>query len=145
MDYKKIDAETMAISRNTKNIEAPTENIYESVAAMSIRAEQISNDLKAEFEEKISEFQSVTDSLEEIYENREQIEVARYYESLPKPSLMATWKSLTMLYIFATPLRKTPRITSNELTRETYFTGYFCRHCSLQNTIFGSLAQKSRS
>jgi len=106
MDYKKIDAETMAISRNTKNIEAPTENIYESVAAMSIRAEQISNDLKAEFEEKISEFQSVTDSLEEIYENREQIEVARYYESLPKPSLMATWEILNDALYLRNPIKE---------------------------------------
>jgi DNA-directed RNA polymerase subunit K/omega len=106
MDYKRIDTETMAISRNTKAIEDPTGNIYESVAALAIRAEQIATELKAEFEEKIAEFQTVTDSLEEIYENREQIEVARYYENLPKPTLMATWEMLHSKVYLRNPIKE---------------------------------------
>jgi hypothetical protein len=106
MDYKKIDADSMAISRNTEKIERPTGNIYESVASMSIRSEQIAGELKNEFEEKVSEFQSVTDSLEEIYENREQIEVARYYESLPKPTLMATWELLNDELYIRNPIKE---------------------------------------
>lgn len=106
MDNKRTDASNMAISRNTKKIEEPTGNIYESVAVLSIRAEQIATDLKSEFEEKVSEFQSVTDSLEEIYENREQIEVARYYENLPKPTLMATWELLNDKIYIRNPIKE---------------------------------------
>lgn len=106
MDYRRIDTENMAVSRNTKKIEDPSGNIYESVAALGIRAEQISAELKAEFEEKVAEFQTVTDSLEEIYENREQIEVARFYESLPKPSLMATWELLNGKVYLRNPIKE---------------------------------------
>ncbi len=106
MDLRKLDSETMAISRDTQKIEKLAGNIYESVAALGIRAEQIATELKGEFEEKIKEFQTVTDSLEEIYENREQIEVARYYESLPKPTLLATWELLNDRVYLRNPIKE---------------------------------------
>ncbi len=106
MDYKKIDADTMAVSRDTRKLEKGTNNIYETTAILSIRAEQIASALKEEFEEKVSEFQNVNDSLEEIYENREQIEVARYYERLPKPTLLATWEYLNDKIYFRNPVKE---------------------------------------
>jgi len=106
MDYKKIVTETMAISRNTKELEKDTNNIYESTAVLSIRAEQIAAELKEEFEEKVAEFQNVNDSLEEIYENREQIEVARFYERLPKPTLLSTWELLNDEIYMRNPIKE---------------------------------------
>ncbi len=67
-----------------------TGNIYESVAIISKRANQISVQLKEDLNKKLAEFASYNDSLEEVFENREQIEISRYYEKLPKPSLLAT-------------------------------------------------------
>jgi len=106
MYYKKIVTDTNAITRNTRLLETETENIYESAAIISKRSEQIAEDLKAEFEDKISEFQSVNDSLEEVYENREQIEVARYYERLPKPTLLATWEFLNNKIYHRNPIKE---------------------------------------
>jgi DNA-directed RNA polymerase subunit K/omega len=68
----------------------PTENIYESVAIIAKRANQISQEIKEELNSKIEEFATPSDNLEEVFENREQIELAKYYENLPKPSLIAT-------------------------------------------------------
>ncbi len=89
MDYKKLNAETEAVTRNMKNFDEETGNIYESLAILAKRANQISQDLKEELHEKIEEFASASDNLEEIFENREQIEIARFYERLPKPTLLA--------------------------------------------------------
>jgi DNA-directed RNA polymerase subunit K/omega len=68
----------------------PTENIYESVAIIAKRANQISQEIKEELNSKIEEFATPSDNLEEVFENREQIELAKYYENLPKPTLIAT-------------------------------------------------------
>ena len=67
-----------------------TNNIYESVAIIAKRANQISMQIKEDLSKKLAEFASYSDSLEEVFENREQIEISRYYEKLPKPSLLAT-------------------------------------------------------
>ena len=67
-----------------------TGNIYESVAIIAKRANQISLEIKQDLSKKLQEFASYNDSLEEVFENREQIEISRYYEKLPKPSLLAT-------------------------------------------------------
>ncbi|MBR6456782.1 MAG: DNA-directed RNA polymerase subunit omega, partial [Prevotella sp.] len=67
-----------------------TENIYESVAIISKRANQISAEIKQDLSKKLAEFASYNDSLEEVFENREQTEISRYYEKLPKPTLLAT-------------------------------------------------------
>ncbi len=89
MDYKKIKTETTAITRHKEKFYEQTGNIYETVVVLSKRANQIGQELKQELDSKISEFASSNDNLEEVFENREQIEIAKYYERLPKPTLLA--------------------------------------------------------
>ena len=77
------------ITRDLSKLAAPTGNIYESVIIIAKRANQISAEVKQELSQKLDEFSNYADTLEETFENREQIEISRYYEKLPKPSLMA--------------------------------------------------------
>jgi DNA-directed RNA polymerase subunit K/omega len=77
-------------TRNFEQLSNPTENVYESVAIISRRARQISSNLKEELNGKLAEFASTVDNLEEIFENREQIEISKFYERMPKPTLLAT-------------------------------------------------------
>jgi DNA-directed RNA polymerase subunit K/omega len=90
MDIKKLKIETTTITRNMSELNDPTENIYESVAIIAKRANQIGQEIKEELNSKIEEFATPSDNLEEVFENREQIELAKYYENLPKPTLIAT-------------------------------------------------------
>lgn len=90
MDYKKTNAPTNTVTQNVMELCEDTDNIYESVAIIAKRANQISADLKSELSKKLQEFASTNDNLDEVFENREQIEISRYYEKLPKPSLIAT-------------------------------------------------------
>lgn len=90
MDYKKTNAPTTTVTQDILDLCEDTGNIYESVAIIAKRANQISVDLKTELSKKLQEFASTSDNLDEIFENREQIEISRYYEKLPKPSLIAT-------------------------------------------------------
>lgn len=89
MDYKNVEAELTTKTYNRDEIEAPTNNLYEAIAIMGKRAEQINGEMKTELIEKLDEFASHSDSLEEVFENREQIEVSRFYERLPKPTAIA--------------------------------------------------------
>ncbi|MES2592638.1 MAG: DNA-directed RNA polymerase subunit omega [Bacteroidota bacterium] len=89
MDYKKTTADLTTTTRDLRNFDGTTGNIYESIAIISKRANQISSEIKEELTNKLAEFASNTDNLEEIFENREQIEISRFYERLPKPSLIA--------------------------------------------------------
>ena len=89
MNFKKTNAEISTITRDTHKLAETTGNIYETVAVLSKRANQISDALKEELISKINEFASQTDNLEEVFENREQIEISKFYESLPKPSAIA--------------------------------------------------------
>ena len=89
MNFKNSTAERSTITRDTVHIENVTGNIYESIVAMSRRSNQISTELKEELTQKLQEFASSTDNLEEIFENREQIEISKFYEKLPKPVSMA--------------------------------------------------------
>ncbi len=89
MNFKNSTAERSTITRDTVHIEKVTGNIYESIVAMSRRSNQISTELKEELTQKLQEFASSTDNLEEIFENREQIEISKFYEKLPKPVSMA--------------------------------------------------------
>ncbi|MFT5582000.1 MAG: putative nuclease with TOPRIM domain [Lentimonas sp.] len=89
MNFKNSIAEKTTITRNTVDFEATTGNIYETIVAMSKRSNQISSELKEELTQKLQEFASSTDNLEEIFENREQIEISKFYEKLPKPVAMA--------------------------------------------------------
>jgi DNA-directed RNA polymerase subunit K/omega len=90
MDYKKSKAPVNTVTRNIMDLAQETGNIYESVAIIAKRANQISAQIKEDLSKKLAEFASYNDSLEEVLENREQIEISRYYEKLPKPSLLAT-------------------------------------------------------
>ncbi len=90
MDYKKSKAPVNTVTRNIMDLCDETGNIYESVTIISKRAKQISVEIKQELNKKLAEFASYNDSLEEVFENREQIEISRYYEKLPKPILLAT-------------------------------------------------------
>lgn len=89
MDFKKIKTETTAVTRQKDQFYRGTGNIYETVAILSKRANQISSDMKEELNKKIAEYMSSNDNLEEVFENREQIEIAKFYERLPKPTLIA--------------------------------------------------------
>jgi DNA-directed RNA polymerase subunit K/omega len=94
MDFKKTNAELTTVTRDIRKFDSPTGNIYEAVAIMSKRANQISSELKEELSSKLQEFSSHSDNLEEIFENREQIEISKFYEKLPKPSLIAVQEFL---------------------------------------------------
>ncbi len=89
MNFKDIDAPTSTETFNKGVIEEKTGNIYQSIVIMGKRAEQINQEMKSELIQKLDEFASHTDSLEEIFENREQIEVSKFYERLPKPTSIA--------------------------------------------------------
>lgn len=89
MDYKKTNAPLNTVTRDLIEMSEQTGNIYETVCVISKRANEIASEMKKELEKKLDEFRNVNDSLEEISENREQIEISRYYEKLPKPTLIA--------------------------------------------------------
>lgn len=84
---KKVPVNT--ISRDLCNLAAPTENIYETVVILSKRANQIAIAEKKELTKKLEDFKNDRDTMEEVFENREQIEISKYYERQPKPSLVA--------------------------------------------------------
>ena len=89
MDYKETKAPLSTITYDKNEIEAPTEDIYEAISIIAKRANQINSDIKNELVEKLEEFATYNDSLEEVFENKEQIEVSKFYERLPKPTAMA--------------------------------------------------------
>ena len=89
MEYKKSKAPLNTTTHNDVDFAKGTGNVYESVAIMSKRANQISTQMKEDLNRKLKEFASANDNLEETFENREQIEISRYYEKLPKPTLIA--------------------------------------------------------
>ncbi len=84
-DFKKSYADSTTVTRDLRQLDLTTGNIYESVAIVSKRANQISAELKEELTGKLNEFATHTDNLEEVFENREQIEISKFYERLPKP------------------------------------------------------------
>mgnify|MGYP002635483311 CR=1 FL=1 len=88
-DYQKMEAPASIITRDLDDLEQNCTNIYEAIVVMSKRANQIGSSLKKELDQKLQEFASVTDSLEEIFENREQIEISKMYERLSKPTALA--------------------------------------------------------
>ncbi|MGE6218920.1 DNA-directed RNA polymerase subunit omega [Nubsella zeaxanthinifaciens] len=77
------------VTRNVHDLDRSTDNIYESLVIIAKRANQISNNMKEELHGKLAEFASSNDNLEEVFENREQIEISKHYERLPKPTLIA--------------------------------------------------------
>lgn len=90
MDYRKSNAPVNTITRDMMKLCEDTGNVYETVVIIAKRANQLSVEMKQDLEKKLQEFASYNDNLEEVFENREQIEISRYYEKLPKPTLIAT-------------------------------------------------------
>ena len=89
MDYRKSNAPTNTVTRDMMKLSEETGHVSETEAIISKRANQISVEMKQDLEKKLQEFASYNDNLEEVFENREQIEISRYYEKLPKSTLIA--------------------------------------------------------
>ena len=90
MDFKKSNTPVTTVTRDMIELSEQTGNVYETVCIIAQRANQIAAEMKSELEKKLQEFAPYNDNLEEVNENREQIEISRYYERLPKPTLIAT-------------------------------------------------------
>jgi DNA-directed RNA polymerase subunit K/omega len=103
MNYKETNASISTVTYNKESIEAPTENIYEAISIIAKRATQINSDLKKELIDKLDEFATYNDSLEEVFENKEQIEVSKFYEKLPKPTAIAVEEWLENRVYHRTP------------------------------------------
>ena len=103
MDYKKSNAPLTTITRNLYDMDNPTGNLYQTVAIVAKRANQISVQMKQELNVKLEEFTSFTDNLEEVFENREQIEISKFYERLPKPTLIAIQEFMEGKIYYRTP------------------------------------------
>ena len=106
MEVKKNRAANTTITRDTAQFSKGTDNIYETVALLSKRANQIASDMKRELHKKIEEFSSNIDTMDEIYENREQIEVVRHYEQMPKPALVAIEEYLNHELYYRNPAKE---------------------------------------
>ena len=89
MDLKRTNAPVNTTTLNKNMVDAPTNNIYEAISIVSKRASQINSEIKKELLEKLDEFATYNDSLDEVFENKEQIEVSKFYEKLPKPHSLA--------------------------------------------------------
>ena len=87
--YRESKASLTTKTYNKSDLESKTENIYEALSIIAKRTNQINLDIKKELHDKLDEFATHNDSLEEIFENKEQIEVSRFYERLPKPHAIA--------------------------------------------------------
>lgn len=106
MDYKRTKADTSIKTRNLNEFDTLTGNLYETIAMLSKRSDQISADLKQELYKKIEDFAVATDSLDEIHENKEQIELAKFYEQLPKPYLIAIKEYMDEKLVYKNPTTK---------------------------------------
>ena len=107
MDYKKTNAPTNTVTRDMADFASVTGNVYESISIMGKRSNQIAAEMKDELLKKLNEFSSSTDNLEEQFENHEQIEISRYYERLPKPTLIAAQEFLDDKIYFRDPAKDT--------------------------------------
>lgn len=90
MDFKKSNTPLTTVTRDMIELSEDTGNVYETVCIIAKRANQIATQMKSDLEKKLAEYAPYNDNLEEISENREQIEISKYYERLPKPTLIAT-------------------------------------------------------
>lgn len=109
MDYKKTNAPLTTVTRDMIAMAEQTGNVYETVCIISKRANQIAVDLKKELEKKLADFAS-SDNLEEVSENCEQIEISRFYEKLPKPTLIATQEYIEHKLYFSNPLKEREKL-----------------------------------
>ena len=107
MDYKKANGTpTNTVTRDMMGLSEDTGNVYETVRIIGKRANQISVEIKHDLEKKLQEFASYNDSLEEVFENREQIEISRYFERLPKPTLIAAQEYVDNEVYFRNPAKE---------------------------------------
>lgn len=105
MDYKKSNAPLNTVTRDMIELSQDTGNVYETVCIIAKRANQIADEMKHDLEKKLQEFASLNDNLEEISENRDQIEISRYYEKLPKPTLIAAQEYVDHKLFFRNPAK----------------------------------------
>lgn len=110
MSHNRTNAESSTITRDMKDFDQETGNVYESISIMSKRANQISTELKEEINGKLADFASTTDNLDEIFENREQIEISKYYEKMPKATLIAISEFQNDEVYFKNPSKDEPTI-----------------------------------
>ncbi|MCA6364204.1 MAG: DNA-directed RNA polymerase subunit omega [Bacteroidetes bacterium] len=106
VDFKKTNAEPTTVTRDVRKLDTETGNIYESVAIIAKRANQISAELREELTGKLNEFATHSDNLEEVFENREQIEISKFYERLPKPVSIAMQEFVENKVYFRNPARE---------------------------------------
>ncbi len=110
MDYRKTNAPTNTVTRDLMELCEDTGNIYETVAIIGKRSNQIAVEIKNDLSKKLQEFASYTDSMDEVFENREQIEISRYYEKLPKPTLIATQEYLEGKVYYRNPVKEKEKL-----------------------------------
>lgn len=110
MDYKKTNAPTNTVTRNLMELCEDTGNIFETVSIIGKRANQIAAEMKNDLSKKLQEFASYNDNLEEVFENREQIEISRYYEKLPKPTLIAAQEYIEGKVYYRNPAKEKEKL-----------------------------------
>ncbi len=103
MDYKKTNASPSTITRDVIDMSNEVGNVYESLVLLSKRSNQINQEIKEELTAKLEEFATSHDNLEEIFENREQIEISKFYERLPKPTSIAVQELLESKVYYRKP------------------------------------------
>ncbi|MFN8714204.1 MAG: DNA-directed RNA polymerase subunit omega [Bacteroidota bacterium] len=106
VDFKKTNAESTTVTRDVRKLDVESGNIYESVAVIAKRANQISGELREELTGKLNEFATHSDNLEEVFENREQIEISKFYERLPKPVSIAMQEFVEGKVYYRNPARE---------------------------------------
>ena len=110
MDYKKPNAPTTTVTRDLMELCEDTGNIYEPASIIGKRANKIATEMKNDLSKKLQEFASYNDNLEEVFENREQIEISRYYEKLPKPTLIATQEYVEGKIYYRNPAKEKEKL-----------------------------------
>ena len=106
MDYRKSNAPVTTVTRDMSKLCEDTGNIYETLMVIAKRSNQISGEMKKDLEKKLQEFASYNDNLEEVFENREQIEISRYYEKLPKAASIALQEFQDNKVYFKNPVKE---------------------------------------
>ncbi len=105
MEHKKMNVPSSTISRDMNSISENVGNVYETVKIIAKRSNQITAEVKAELDKKLQEFSSLNENIEEVFENREQIEISRFYEKLPKPTLVATQEFIEDKVYYRNPIK----------------------------------------
>lgn len=114
MEYKNTAAERDTVTRDLRQFEEGTDNIFETIAILAKRSNQIGTDIKEELNNKLAEFATSSDNLEEIFENREQIEISKFYEGLPKPVAIAVEEYLNDKVYFRNPAKEEAEASEEE-------------------------------